>query len=68
MCGDAGLRGQKATRANENFAWNVRLLKSQLDAMQRTRAEANTIMTQVGVCARVQTHRCECRSATRAVR
>uniref|UniRef100_A0AC34GTH3 Phosphoinositide phospholipase C n=1 Tax=Panagrolaimus sp. ES5 TaxID=591445 RepID=A0AC34GTH3_9BILA len=46
-CTDAGLRGQKATRASENFAWNVRLLKAQLTLMHKTQTEANEIVFQV---------------------
>lgn len=47
LCSDAGLRGLKATRASENFAWNVRLLKAQLTLMNKTQTEANDIFTQV---------------------
>lgn len=47
LCLGAGLRGMKATRASENFAWNVRLLKAQLTLMSKTQAEANDIVTQV---------------------
>uniref|UniRef100_A0A7E4VQ00 Phosphoinositide phospholipase C n=1 Tax=Panagrellus redivivus TaxID=6233 RepID=A0A7E4VQ00_PANRE len=47
QCADAGLRGQKATRASENFAWNVRLLKAQLTLMNKTQTEANEIVFQV---------------------
>ncbi|VDN20311.1 unnamed protein product [Gongylonema pulchrum] len=47
LCLSAGLRGLKATRASENFAWNVRLLKAQLTLMSKTQAEANDIVTQV---------------------
>uniref|UniRef100_A0A915PSM5 Uncharacterized protein n=1 Tax=Setaria digitata TaxID=48799 RepID=A0A915PSM5_9BILA len=46
LCANAGLRGMKATRASENFAWNVRLLKTQLTLMSKTQAEANNIVTQ----------------------
>jgi hypothetical protein len=46
-CAEAGLRGQKATRASENFAWNVRLLKAQLTLMHKTQTEANEIVFQV---------------------
>ncbi|VDM37164.1 unnamed protein product [Toxocara canis] len=47
LCQEAGLRGLKATRASENFAWNVRLLKAQLTLMNKTQTEANDIFTQV---------------------
>uniref|UniRef100_A0AC34Q2Q5 Phosphoinositide phospholipase C n=1 Tax=Panagrolaimus sp. JU765 TaxID=591449 RepID=A0AC34Q2Q5_9BILA len=46
-CAEAGLKDQKATRANENFAWNVRLLKAQLTLMNKTQTEANEIVFQV---------------------
>ncbi|KAH7731722.1 CBR-PLL-1 protein [Aphelenchoides avenae] len=47
LCNDNGLRGQKSTRATENFAWNVRLLKAQLTLMQKTQTEANDVIFQV---------------------
>uniref|UniRef100_A0A0N4ZEL7 Phosphoinositide phospholipase C n=1 Tax=Parastrongyloides trichosuri TaxID=131310 RepID=A0A0N4ZEL7_PARTI len=47
LCLQAGLRSQKATRATENFAWNVRLLKSQLALMHKSQIEASDIFTQV---------------------
>uniref|UniRef100_A0AC35TUI7 Phosphoinositide phospholipase C n=1 Tax=Rhabditophanes sp. KR3021 TaxID=114890 RepID=A0AC35TUI7_9BILA len=47
ICITAGLRSQKATRATENFAWNVRLLKSQLALMHKSQLEASDIFTQV---------------------
>ncbi|CEF67572.1 C2 domain and Phospholipase C, phosphatidylinositol-specific, X domain and Phosphoinositide phospholipase C family and Phospholipase C, phosphatidylinositol-specific, Y domain and EF-hand domain pair and Pleckstrin homology-like domain and Phospholipase C, phosphoinositol-specific, EF-hand-like domain and PLC-like phosphodiesterase, TIM beta/alpha-barrel domain-containing protein [Strongyloides ratti] len=47
LCAQAGLRSQKATRATENFAWNVRLLKSQLASMHKSQIEASDIFTQV---------------------
>uniref|UniRef100_A0A183BZK0 Phosphoinositide phospholipase C n=1 Tax=Globodera pallida TaxID=36090 RepID=A0A183BZK0_GLOPA len=50
---EAGLRGQKATRASENFAWNERLLKAQLGLMQSTFADARDILAQVAESARV---------------
>ncbi|VDM97975.1 unnamed protein product [Thelazia callipaeda] len=47
LCANAGLRGAKANRAMENFAWNVRLLKAELTLMNKTQSEANDILTQV---------------------
>lgn len=47
LCADAGLHGVKATRATENFAWNVRLLKTHLTLMNKTQNEANNIVKQV---------------------
>jgi hypothetical protein len=47
MCTNSGIRGQKSTRATENFAWNVRLLKAQLTLMQKTQTEASDIVFQV---------------------
>ncbi|KAK0417312.1 hypothetical protein QR680_012940 [Steinernema hermaphroditum] len=47
LCAEAGLRGQKATRAVENFAWNVRLLKAQLTLMSKAQDEASNIFVQV---------------------
>uniref|UniRef100_A0A915EE53 C2 domain-containing protein n=1 Tax=Ditylenchus dipsaci TaxID=166011 RepID=A0A915EE53_9BILA len=53
LCLDAGLRSQKSTRACENFAWNVRLLKAQLTLMHKTQTEANDIIFQVVDTAKV---------------
>nr|CAD2136437.1 unnamed protein product [Meloidogyne enterolobii] len=50
---DAGLRGQKATRAQENFGWNVRLLKAQLGLMQETFSDAKQVLEQVSESGRV---------------
>uniref|UniRef100_A0A914W8E7 Phosphoinositide phospholipase C n=2 Tax=Plectus sambesii TaxID=2011161 RepID=A0A914W8E7_9BILA len=47
LCTDAGLRGHKATRASENFAWNLRLLKAQLELMNKTHEEARGAMQQI---------------------
>ncbi|VBB33594.1 unnamed protein product [Acanthocheilonema viteae] len=47
LCVNAGLHGVKATRATENFAWNVRLLKTHLTLMHKTQTEANNIVEQV---------------------
>uniref|UniRef100_A0A914RQL3 Uncharacterized protein n=1 Tax=Parascaris equorum TaxID=6256 RepID=A0A914RQL3_PAREQ len=47
LCLEAGLHGLKATRASENFAWNVRLLKAQLTLMNKMQTEANDICTQM---------------------
>ncbi|EJD74132.1 CBR-PLL-1 protein [Loa loa] len=47
LCDNAGLHGAKAARAMENFAWNVRLLKTHLTLMSKTQTEANNIVTQV---------------------
>ncbi|KAL3095460.1 hypothetical protein niasHS_007559 [Heterodera schachtii] len=53
MASEAGLRGQKATRASENFAWNERLLKAQLGLMQSTLADARDILAQVAESGRL---------------
>ena len=47
LCITAGLRGLKAARASENFAWNVRLLKTQVTLMNKTQTEANDVFKQV---------------------
>ncbi|EJW83610.1 hypothetical protein WUBG_05476 [Wuchereria bancrofti] len=47
LCVNAGLHGAKANRAVENFAWNVRLLKTHLTLMNKTQIEANNIVKQV---------------------
>ncbi|VDK79797.1 unnamed protein product [Litomosoides sigmodontis] len=47
LCASTGLRNAKATRAMENFAWNVRLLKTHLTLIHKTQTEANNIVTQV---------------------
>ncbi|KAK6100671.1 Phosphatidylinositol-specific phospholipase C X domain family protein [Brugia pahangi] len=47
LCVNAGLHGAKANRAVENFAWNVRLLKTHLTLMNKTQTEANNIVKQV---------------------
>lgn len=43
----SNLRLQKLTRANENFSWNIRLLKTQLTLIQKTSIEVNDIIFQV---------------------
>ncbi|GMT18776.1 hypothetical protein PFISCL1PPCAC_10073, partial [Pristionchus fissidentatus] len=53
LCTEAGLRGQKAVRAGENFTWNLRVLKAQLSLLNRTQDEANDIIAQVFETARV---------------
>ncbi|KJH46943.1 hypothetical protein DICVIV_06965 [Dictyocaulus viviparus] len=48
LCSEAGLKGQKAIRAAENFTWNLRwLLKSQLSVVSKSQDEAQDIITQV---------------------
>uniref|UniRef100_A0A0R3S5X6 Senescence domain-containing protein n=1 Tax=Elaeophora elaphi TaxID=1147741 RepID=A0A0R3S5X6_9BILA len=47
LCMNAGLRGGKAARAMENFAWNVRLLKTNLTLVYKAQTEANDIVKQV---------------------
>ncbi|CAI5445027.1 unnamed protein product [Caenorhabditis angaria] len=47
LCSEAGLKGQKATRAAENFTWNLRLLKAQLNLMNKSQEEAQDVVTQV---------------------
>uniref|UniRef100_A0A0K0DG66 PLU-1 domain-containing protein n=1 Tax=Angiostrongylus cantonensis TaxID=6313 RepID=A0A0K0DG66_ANGCA len=47
LCLENGLKGQKATRAAENFTWNLRLLKAQLSHVSKTQDEAQDIITQV---------------------
>ncbi|CCD72879.1 Phosphoinositide phospholipase C [Caenorhabditis elegans] len=47
LCAEAGLKGQKATRAAENFTWNLRLLKAQLNLMNKSQEEAQDVVTQV---------------------
>ncbi|PAV87282.1 hypothetical protein WR25_01393 [Diploscapter pachys] len=46
LCSDTGLKGQKAQRAAENFTWNLRLLKAQLNMMNKSQEEAQDIITQ----------------------
>ncbi|CAB3402264.1 unnamed protein product [Caenorhabditis bovis] len=47
LCLESGLKGQKATRAAENFTWNLRLLKAQLTLMNKSQEEAQDVVTQV---------------------
>ncbi|CAD6188188.1 unnamed protein product [Caenorhabditis auriculariae] len=47
LCIESGLKGQKATRAAENFTWNLRLLKAQLNLMNKSQEEAQDVVTQV---------------------
>lgn len=47
VCEENGLRGQKAQRAMENFAWNTRLLKAQFTLASKTQTEAKDIIQQV---------------------
>lgn len=44
-----GLRGQRANRASENFAWNLRLVKAQLDMMGKLQNESRDYLKQVRV-------------------
>ena len=46
-CTDAGLRGQKATRANENFSWNLKLCRAQITQMLTTLNETKEVLSQV---------------------
>ncbi|CAD5219079.1 unnamed protein product [Bursaphelenchus xylophilus] len=47
LCEEAGLRGQKAQRASENFAWNVRLLKAQYTLAVKMQTETESMIQQV---------------------
>jgi hypothetical protein len=47
VCEENSMRGQKAQRAVENFAWNVRLLKAQFTLASKTQTESKEIVQQV---------------------
>ncbi|CAD5213613.1 unnamed protein product [Bursaphelenchus okinawaensis] len=47
QCEEAGLKGQKAQRASENFAWNVRLLKAQYTLAVKMQTETESMIQQV---------------------
>lgn len=47
VCEENSLRGQKAQRAIENFAWNIRLLKAQFTLASKTQRESRDIVQQV---------------------
>ncbi|CAJ0580631.1 unnamed protein product, partial [Mesorhabditis spiculigera] len=47
LAAETGLRGLKATRAQENFTWNLRLLKAQLGLMGKSQDEARGVARQV---------------------
>ena len=47
LCDNAGLKAARATRATDNFAWNVRLLRSQIELAERARDDAQQTLRQV---------------------
>ncbi|RCN40651.1 hypothetical protein ANCCAN_13411 [Ancylostoma caninum] len=74
LCLESGLKGQKATRAAENFTWNLRLLKAQLSLVAKSQDEAQDIITQVfdvggvlGILSPKLTHRSGARRFSRVI-
>ncbi|KAK3868344.1 hypothetical protein Pcinc_026256, partial [Petrolisthes cinctipes] len=47
LLSSAGIKGKKANRALENFAWNVRIIRGQLDRLLALRKTCNIAMEQV---------------------
>ncbi|XP_041365135.1 inactive phospholipase C-like protein 2 isoform X2 [Gigantopelta aegis] len=46
-CTQAGLRGKKVTKAIENFAWNIRVLKGQADLLQQCKKDCMEYIRQI---------------------
>lgn len=44
---ESNLKGQRATRASENFGWNLRLLKAQMEIMGKIHQECKDHIKQV---------------------
>ncbi|XP_055957983.1 inactive phospholipase C-like protein 2 isoform X2 [Patella vulgata] len=47
VCQQAGLRTKKLTKATENFAWNVRVLKGQADLVLQSKKDCNEYVRQI---------------------
>ncbi|XP_006824489.1 inactive phospholipase C-like protein 1 [Saccoglossus kowalevskii] len=47
LCAKEGLKGRKMTKAQENFAWNIRVLKGQADLLTRSKKECEDCMIQI---------------------
>ncbi|GFS05549.1 phosphoinositide phospholipase C [Elysia marginata] len=47
VCQQAGLRGKKFSKATENFAWNIRVLKGQADLLKQAKKECNEYIRQI---------------------
>lgn len=39
LCIQSGLKGKKTTKAIENFAWNVRMLRGQSDLLRQAKKD-----------------------------
>lgn len=47
LLSSAGIKGKKANRAMENYAWNVRIIRGQLDRLLVLKKKCNIAMEQV---------------------
>ncbi|GFO50682.1 phosphoinositide phospholipase c [Plakobranchus ocellatus] len=47
VCQQAGLRGKKFSKATENFAWNIRVLKGQADLLKQAKKDCNEYIRQI---------------------
>ncbi|BFZ05126.1 hypothetical protein BsWGS_08165 [Bradybaena similaris] len=47
VCQQAGLRGKKLSKATENFAWNIRVLKGQADLLIQAKKDCQEYIRQI---------------------
>ncbi|XP_076113869.1 inactive phospholipase C-like protein 2 [Mytilus galloprovincialis] len=47
VCTNAGLKGKKLTKAMENFAWNIRVLKGQADLLMQAKHDCKEYLRQI---------------------
>ncbi|KAK7099199.1 hypothetical protein V1264_003379 [Littorina saxatilis] len=47
VCQQSGLRGRKLTKAVENFAWNIRVLRGQADLLSQAKKDCNEYIRQI---------------------
>ncbi|XP_071181783.1 inactive phospholipase C-like protein 2 [Mytilus edulis] len=47
VCTNAGLKGKKLTKALENFAWNIRVLKGQADLLMQAKHDCKEYLRQI---------------------
>ena len=45
----SGIKGKKANRAMENYAWNVRIIRGQLDRLVALKKKCKIALEQVGL-------------------
>ncbi|CAL1548507.1 unnamed protein product [Lymnaea stagnalis] len=47
VCQQAGLKGKKLSKATENFAWNIRVLKGQADLLSQAKKDCHEYIRQI---------------------